>query len=259
MAKGGWLVVRAAVVVVVVALGVPTRISMTAPFGGVTAFSTPRGSFGVLFCSPRRTNHRCSLGDFTVELSKPLGILLEESIGGAVGGVRVKEIDPDGSASKSRIVAGDVIVQVNQQAVKDSDFDTVMDAILSSPTPIQLTMGDGLGAFDMPKNVVAMLKSQEDAFFIDAVVREAVRQIRKNGRRLLGDLNKVEIIVGAGVQEKGTRGMARFFAIFSTDGVSSTYSCNIAATGIRQADESIKIVSLSCAKDEGLGQTIDLI
>lgn len=84
----------------------------------------------------------------------------------------------------------------------------------------------------------------------------AVREIRRNGR--LGDVIQVEVVIGAGSRENGQRGMARFFAIFSTDGV-STYSCNVAASGIRQEDGSIKIVSLSCAKDEGLGQTHDLI
>lgn len=196
-----------------------------------------------------------ALGDFTLELEKPLGIILEERQVGT-SGVRVKEIRSEGSAASSRIVPGDVLVQVGDQSVEDLDFDTIMDLIVSSPPKVRLTVGDGLGTFDMPRNVVSMLKSKEDAYFIDAVVREAVREIRRNGR--LGDLIKVEVIVGAGVQKDGTRGLVRFFAIFSTDGV-STYSCNVASTGIRQSDGTIKIVSLSCAKDEGLGQTFDLI
>ncbi len=196
-----------------------------------------------------------TLGEFTVELKKPLGIVLEERQAGA-NGVRVKEIGPDGSAATSRIVPGDILVQVGNINVKDSDFDFVMDMIASSPPFVRLTVGDGLGILDMPKNVVNTLKSKEDAYFIDAVVREAVREIRRNGR--LGELIKVEVIIGAGVQNDGTRGLVRFFAIFSTDGVSS-YSCNLASTGVRQTDGSIKIVSLSCAKDEGLGQTFDLI
>ena len=88
----------------------------------------------------------------------------------------------------------------------------------------------------------------------------------------------MEIIIGAGVTNEGEsnkkkikRVMVRFFAIFSTDGV-STYSCNVSATGIVKSgsgdDEddddtaeysTIEIVSLSCAKDEGLGRTFDLI
>ena len=120
----------------------------------------------------------------------------------------------------------------------------------------------------MPKNVVKMLKTKEEAFFVDAVVRKAVREIRKNGS--LGDLMNVEVIVGAGIQEGGNRALVRFFAIFSTDGGVSTYSCNVAAAGVRRTQgdnvggttneiNSIEIVSLSCAKDEGLGRTFDLI
>ena len=206
-----------------------------------------------------------ALGDFTVELEKPLGIILEErEIGGNGGGVRVKEILPDGAAaSTSKIVPGDVILQVNQIDVSTSDFDSVMDLLIEAPTSslVELTLGDGLGTMDMPKNVLGALKNKEDAFFVDAVVREAVREIRRDGR--LGDLLKVEVVVGAGVKDEGRCCMVRFFAIFSTDGV-STYSCNVSATGVRGNDDdvhkdSIKIISLSCAKDEGLGRTYDLI
>jgi len=188
--------------------------------------------------------------------------------GGGGGGVRVKEIFPEGSASsQGRIVPGDVILQINDQNVQNLDFDTIMDMISSSPPRVRLIMGDDLGIFDMPKNVQATLKQSKDAFFIDAIVRETVREIRRRGQQSpLGDLLKVEIIVGAGVQpsvmkdgRRVMKGMARFFAIFSTDGV-STYSCNVATTGIQNEEEGvIQIISLSCAKDEGLGQTYDLI
>jgi hypothetical protein len=114
-----------------------------------------------------------------------------------------------------------------------------------------------LGRMDMPKNILRTLKTEEDAFFVDAVVREAVREIRRYKK--LGDLVRVEVIIGAAVKEEGRRGLVRFFALFSTDGV-STYSCNVSATGVRQPDDGgIQIVSLSCAKDEGLGRTFDII
>jgi hypothetical protein len=153
------------------------------------------------------------------------------------------------------------VLQVDDTDVSDADFDSVMQLLVAAPSTLRLTLGDGLGIMNMPKNVVkTCLKSKEDAFFVDAVVREAVREIRRSGR--LGDLLKVEVIIGAGIQEEGNRALVRFFAIFSTDGV-STYSCNVSATGVRQPqedeDSNIKIVSLSCAKDEGLGRTYDLI
>jgi hypothetical protein len=200
-----------------------------------------------------------ALGDFTVELEKPLGIILEErEVGG--GGVKIKELVQDGAAASSTgrtIVPGDVLLQVDDTDVSTLDFDSVMDLLISASPYVSLTLGDGLGQMDMPKNVAKSLKTPKEAFFVDAVVREAVREIRRNGRRL-GDLLNVEVIIGAGVKEEGTRGLVRFFAIFSTDGV-STYSCNVSATGVQQNDGSIQIVSLSCAKDEGMGQTYDLI
>ena len=233
------------------------------------------------------SNHlnMASLGDYTVELEKPLGIILEEcgDDSGRSGGVRVKELTDSGSAATCTsvdIVPGDVLLQVNDINVEKSEFDDVMDLLIGSSSPISLTFGDGLGIMDMPKNVVKQIKETQDLFLVDAVVRKAVREIRKNG--ILGDLLKVEIIIGAGVtpqQEEGDsndkkkntkkkRVMVRFFAIFSTDGV-STYSCNVSATGIvteevvedgtSSNNRNIEIVSLSCAKDEGLGRAFDLI
>ena len=207
-----------------------------------------------------KQNHQLlniALGDFSVELEKPLGIILEErEIGG--GGVKVKELVEDGAAATfSQIVPGDVLLEVGNTDVSKYGFDSVMELLVQSESPVQLKLGDGLGVMDMPKNVVKGLKTTEEAFFVDAVVRQAVREIRKNGR--LGDLINVEVIVGAAVKDQGTRGLVRFFAIFSTDGV-STYSCNVSATGVTKSEEEdINIVSLSCAKDEGLGQTYDLI
>lgn len=68
------------------------------------------------------------------------------------------------------------------------------------------------------------------------------------------------------VQDNGKRGLARFFAIFSTDGVTS-YSCDVSAMGVRIDDDGsvdggspkVKIVSLSFAKEEVLGRTYDII
>eukprot|EP00584_Thalassiosira_punctigera_P002415 CAMPEP_0172538006 /NCGR_PEP_ID=MMETSP1067-20121228/9500_1 /TAXON_ID=265564 ORGANISM="Thalassiosira punctigera, Strain Tpunct2005C2" /NCGR_SAMPLE_ID=MMETSP1067 /ASSEMBLY_ACC=CAM_ASM_000444 /LENGTH=245 /DNA_ID=CAMNT_0013323415 /DNA_START=41 /DNA_END=778 /DNA_ORIENTATION=+ len=213
----------------------------------------------------RKHHHRASLlsmalGDFTVELRKPLGIILQERDGGFLGGVQVKELVEGGAAAMhTAIVPGDVLLQVNDDDVSALDFDSVMDLLISldeSSTAV-LTLGDGLGQLDMPKNVLKLLKSTDDAFFVDGVVRQAVREIRKrNGK--LGDLLKVEVVIGAGVQEEGRRGQVRFFAIFSTDGVTS-YSCNVSATGLRVEEGKIEIVSLSAAKDEGLGQTYEFI
>ena len=203
---------------------------------------------------------KMALGEYTVELQKPLGIILQER-DNSCGGAQVKELVDGGAAAthSSDIVPCDVLLQVNDMDVSTLDFDSVMDVLISldETSLVELTLGDGLGQLDMPKNVVKQLKTTEDAFLIDAVVRKAVREIRKRNN-ILGDLINVEVIIGAGVQDEGKQGQARFFALFSTDGVSS-YSCNVSATGRCRDDGSIDIVNLSAAKDEGLGQTYQFI
>ena len=213
---------------------------------------------------------KLGLGDYSIDLEKPLGMILEEREG-ENSGVKVQEVLRDdesaGSAWKTgKVAPGEILLGIDGADVSRSSFESVMDVLVNSDgstTTTNLLMGDGLGRFDMPPNVLKRLASPEDAFFVDAIVREAVRQIRRDGR--LGDVLQVEVIIGAGINKADKdRGMVRFFAIFSTDGV-STYSCNVSATGIRKSgsgsneNSSIQIVSLSCAKDEGLGRTYDLI
>ena len=198
-----------------------------------------------------------SLGDFTISLEKPLGIVLEERDIGS-GGVQVKELVEGGAAAAADIVRGDVLLAVGDVDTSSLDFDTVMETITSCDSPLSITIGDGLGILDMPKNVVKQLKSTEDAFLIDAIVRQSVREMRRR-TNILGDLLNVEVVIGAGVQEDGKTGQTRFFAIFSTDGGVSSYSCNVSSKGRRLDDDSIEILSLSAAKDEGLGQTYQFI
>lgn len=239
----------------------------------IQSFVTSRPSIGAALPESRSAEYAndqptalSALGDFAVDLEKPLGIILEER--GAGGGVYVKSINTEGSAASSNIVPGDVLLQVDDTRLDDWEFDRVMEHLIDAPPSVHLVLGDGLGQLNMPKNVVSTLQSTEDAYFVDAVVRQAVRELRRDGR--LGDVLQVEVVVGAGVQESGTRGLCRFFALFSTDGGITTYSCNCSATGIRKRQPSsddgvdhsaadIEIVYLSCAKDEGLGQTVDLI
>jgi hypothetical protein len=256
--------------------------------------------------SSSSSTYSLGLGEYHVELRRPLGMILEErdrdgdnasgssSVGsqGCGSGVIVKDVIKDSTTSSawnSGIIApGDVLQRINDIDVSQSPFEQIMDLLIGrvddddndnkigDEDKLRLVFSDGLGQLDMPKNVLQQLKTSDDAYFIDAVVRQAVRDIRRDGR--LGELQQVEVVVGAGVQDGGRgekRGLARFFAIFSTDGV-TTYSCNCAVTGIKiddkdddatnqqQDDRSsrpiqVRLVSLSCAKDEGLGRTFDLI
>lgn len=200
-----------------------------------------------------------ALGEFTVALEKPLGVILEERGENADSGVLVESLVEDGNAASASIAPGDVLVRVNNQDVSTMDFDSVMGVIQSQPeSPLSLTWSDGLGSMDIAANLAKRL-STDEAIYADATVRTAVRQLRRQPGRNLGHLQRVEIVIGAAVQ-KNNRCLVRFFGLFSTDGGVTTYSCNVSATGVRQSDnDGIEIVALSCAKDEGLGQTIDLI
>jgi hypothetical protein len=41
----------------------------------------------------------------------------------------------------------------------------------------------------------------DEAFLVDDVVRQAVREIRRSGKQL-GDLLKVEVVIGAGIKDE---------------------------------------------------------
>lgn len=199
------------------------------------------------------------LGEFAVSLTKPLGIILEERDAGRPG-VQVASLVEGGAADRSgAIVKGDALVSVDGRDLSRAEFDAAMDAIIAAreDKPLDLVLSDGLGRMDIAKNLGSKLQP-DDAIFADAVVRKAVRSVRRIGTQL-GDLISVEIVIGAGVRDSGSTCQVRFFAIFSTDSV-TTYSCSVAATGVKnESSGDIDIVALSCAKDEGWGQTIDLI
>ena len=214
-----------------------------------------------------------ALGEYSVSITKPLGIVLEEC-DTTGNGVQVASTTPGGAADQNGIIRGDVLLQIFDRDVTTSDFDTVMGILVDSPTDkeIHLTFSDGLGRMDIAPNLAKTLDVRE-LLMADQVVRAAVREIRKRGVEStggsglgsgsihsLGDLLRVEIVIGAGVRKDGSC-MVRFFAIFSRDGV-TTFSCSVSATGVH-VDENdgtaVDIVALSCAKDEGWGQTVDLI
>lgn len=197
-------------------------------------------------------------GEHSVELSKPLGIVIEEREDNI--GVKVASLIEGGNAElSSAIFPGDVLLSVQGIDLSAADFDTAMDVLIEAPAGRELALrfSDGLGTMDIAKNLLKSMETK-DLYFVDDVVRLAVRKIRTIGYAQLGDLLKVEIVIGAGVRDNGLTCAVRFFALFSTDTV-TTYSVNVSATGRRSEDGKIKIVSLSCAKDEGWGQTVDLI
>jgi hypothetical protein len=51
------------------------------------------------------------------------------------------------------IVPGDVLLQVDDTNVYESDFDSVMELLIQAPPIVRLTVGDGLGTMDMPATI----------------------------------------------------------------------------------------------------------
>jgi len=117
----------------------------------------PLSNLNGIFIHPQTSTSRLFLGDFTVSLEKPLGIVLEERDIGS-GGAQVKELVEGGAAAAADIVRGDVLLAVGDVDTSSLDFDTVMETITSCDSPLSITIGDGLGILDMPKNVVKQLK-----------------------------------------------------------------------------------------------------
>jgi hypothetical protein len=204
-----------------------------------------------------------------VTLSKPLGMVLEEQESGS--GVVVESLVEGGAAATSGAVRpGDWLVRVDGTDASKLGFDDVVELLSEAPDPLELTLsrllpakGDDSAPIDIAANLAKGIKPA-DAVQIDKVVREARRVLRERTaseqslQAELGEFLRIETIVGAGVQRDGTV-KVRFFGIFSTDGVFSSYSCNVSATGRVGADGAVTISALECAKDEGWGRTIGVI
>jgi len=78
----------------------------------------------------------------TIELEKPLGIILEEVSENEPEGVKVEEISDAGSAHVSSYrdeLIGSKILEVMEDDVSSMVFDDVMDCIINAPSPVRLT------------------------------------------------------------------------------------------------------------------------
>ncbi|CAM9867017.1 unnamed protein product [Scytosiphon promiscuus] len=82
-----------------------------------------------------------------VTLKKPMGIVLEENVGG-FGGMRVKEVAAGGSAEADGTVRiGDQIVEVDGESIKGKDFDEGMKKLMDAPEDgVRLQLFRGLAA-----------------------------------------------------------------------------------------------------------------
>jgi len=78
----------------------------------------------------------------SVELEKPLGIILEEVSENEAQGVKVEELSDEGSAytcSYSKQLIGSKVTNVMDQDVTAMMFDDVMDCIINAPSPVKMS------------------------------------------------------------------------------------------------------------------------
>ncbi|CAM9547903.1 unnamed protein product, partial [Ectocarpus sp. 8 AP-2014] len=82
-----------------------------------------------------------------VSLKKPMGLVLEENVGG-FGGLRVKEVADGGSAQEDGTVrVGDQLLEVQGENVKGIDFDEGMKKLMEAPEDgVKLKLFRGLTA-----------------------------------------------------------------------------------------------------------------
>jgi len=82
----------------------------------------------------------------SIELEKPLGIILEEIEENAAKGVKVEDLSDAGSAYASEYrsqLVGAKLLSVNGQDVTTMVFDDVMDCIINAPSPVNVSFDTG--------------------------------------------------------------------------------------------------------------------
>ncbi|CAM9141040.1 unnamed protein product, partial [Ectocarpus sp. 13 AM-2016] len=82
-----------------------------------------------------------------VSLKKPMGLVLEENVGG-FGGLRVKEVADGGSAQEDGTVrVGDQLLEVQGENIKGIDFDEGMKKLMDAPEDgVKLKLFRGLAS-----------------------------------------------------------------------------------------------------------------
>jgi len=145
----------------------------------------------------------------SLELEKPLGILLEEVEEGQPMGVKVEELSDAGSAAASDYadqLVGLKVASVMGEDVTAISFDDVMDKIIDAPSPVSIAfeMEDGADASEESSEAAAAAPA-EPQFAVGETVTITVIQdgaetqiqgrVGDNLRKTLLD-NKIEVYRG---------------------------------------------------------------
>lgn len=68
-----------------------------------------------------------------VELSRPLGLSLEENIENQPRGVFVSDLKEGSAKTSGKVLKGMYLIKVDDKDVKNLDFDSIMDEIIGKP------------------------------------------------------------------------------------------------------------------------------
>lgn len=134
----------------------------------------------------------------TIQLEKPLGLILEEVEKNQPRGVYILELDDDGSAASSQWLKGLKVSTVMGNDVTNLDFDSVMDQLVAAPSPITMefaSMDDDQNSEEdgqFPQGTVVSIKILDDKNNDETVIEGVVGE---NLRKLLL-ANNVEIYQG---------------------------------------------------------------
>ena len=97
----------------------------------------------------------------SLQLDKPLGLLLEEVEENSPSGVKIQELSEGGSASSSPYkdqLLGSKILKVSGEDVSSVTFEDVLNKIINAPSPVLIEV-------DAPNGVVKQVKKSEIVSF----------------------------------------------------------------------------------------------
>ncbi len=126
-----------------------------------------------------------STGLLSIELEKPLGMILEEVEEGQAKGVYVLELAEEGSAASSEYkdqLVGLPLAKVMGNDVTGLDFDSVMEQLIEAPSPLSLD-------FIVEATEAAPVEEEVDEFPVGTVV----------AIKVLGDKGNPETVIEAKV------------------------------------------------------------
>ena len=128
----------------------------------------------------------------SVELERPLGLILEEVEEGGAKGVYVLELSEDGSAAASEFknqLVGLKLGRVENTDVTTLDFDSVMDRLIAAPSPINLDFI--VGSDDVEDGIVSSSPNTEEIDLFPVGTAVAIK--------VLGEKEEPETIIEAKV------------------------------------------------------------